>query len=565
MTKILIVDDERSIRLTLAKFLDCTGYEVAVAEDAQEAEAMLGGQSFDVVLTDIILPRVTGVELLRRIKAKTPGTLVIMMTGDPRVETAVEAVRAGAYDYLTKPISKDAVLCIVARAAQVQELQHETRRLAAANLDYQAGLERKVAERTEALQAAHDELERRVEERTAELRLANAKLAREIGEHEQTEAELRHSQTLITSVFDSIQGHIAVLDQTGVILTVNEAWSRFAGRNGAPLHAVGTGVNYLNVCHQAALAGDPTAQQAEAGIQAVLAATSPEFSLEYRCDAAEARAWMQMHVHPRLPPGSGVIITHHDITALRQAESEIRQRSQEIAHLSRVSMMGELAASLSHELSQPLTAALTNAEAALELLGPGVVDVAELPDIVLEIITESRRARDVILRLRALFKKSPLELQRLDLNQVVRDVLPLVQGDAVAREVPLTLELAPVLPPVRGDRVHLQQVILNLVLNAFAALAAVPKDQRTLIVRTRPDEKGWVQVQVEDSGTGIPADKLETIFASFFTTKPDGIGMGLSLCRTIIESHHGRILARNNPQCGATLQFSLPVPKDMSS
>jgi C4-dicarboxylate-specific signal transduction histidine kinase len=248
-----------------------------------------------------------------------------------------------------------------------------------------------------------------------------------------------------------------------------------------------------------------------------------------------------------------------EIQERRRAENAVQRLNQELAHVGRVSVIGQLAATLAHELSQPLTAIMTNTQAALDLLGPGVVDVAEVSDILADILADDQRAREVIQRLRNLLKKTPLEMQRLDVNDLVPEVMRLLRGDALAREVAITLELVPGLPTVNGDRIQLQQVLLNLVVNAFQAMESVPAGARKLVVRTQQTEPGVVQVAVQDSGVGIPPDKLEAVFEPFFTTKTGGMGMGLSICHTIVESHQGRVWATNNATRGATVQFTLPA------
>ena len=239
----------------------------------------------------------------------------------------------------------------------------------------------------------------------------------------------------------------------------------------------------------------------------------------------------------------------------------IRQAHAELAHLSRVTMLGELSGSLAHELNQPLTAILSNAQAAQRFLAHDTVDLDELRDILKDIVDEDKRAGEVIRRLRLLLKKGEVQHQPIEVNEVVLDVLKLVRGDLVNQGVTTHTELAPGLPLLRGDRVQLQQVLLNLVMNACDAVAGGPAGDRKLIIRTALAEGEGIRVSVADRGVGLAPDHLEKVFEPFFTTKPHGMGLGLSVCRTIITAHGGKLWAENNPDRGATFHFTHPAPK----
>ena len=242
----------------------------------------------------------------------------------------------------------------------------------------------------------------------------------------------------------------------------------------------------------------------------------------------------------------------------RRAEIDANRSRQELAHFTRVSTMGELAASLAHELNQPLTGILTNAQAARRFLDASPPDLAELRSILADIIEDDRRAGEVIHRLRELLSKGEFQLHLLDLNTVIRDVGKLLASDALIRNVTLVFELAPGPLVVSGDRVHLQQVILNLLLNAMEAMADCPGGDRTVVVRTETGVAGTVEVAVRDAGTGLREGTENMVFEPFYTTKPAGMGMGLSIARSIMEAHHGRVWATNNPAHGATFHLSLP-------
>ena len=248
-----------------------------------------------------------------------------------------------------------------------------------------------------------------------------------------------------------------------------------------------------------------------------------------------------------------------DITARKQAEQEVQDRRAELTHLSRVAMLGELSGSLAHELNQPLTAILSNAQAAQRFLARPELDRAELEEILGDIVDADRHAGEVIRSLRLLLKKGEVRRQPLDANEVVREVLNLVRSDLLNHRVASETELAPDLPAVSGDRVQLQQVLLNLVMNACDAMAGSDGAVRLLCVSTRWIAGEGVRVSVRDHGHGIPGDSLGRVFEPFFTTKPHGLGLGLAVCRSILSAHGGGLSADNHPGGGAVFHFILPA------
>jgi PAS domain S-box-containing protein len=251
-----------------------------------------------------------------------------------------------------------------------------------------------------------------------------------------------------------------------------------------------------------------------------------------------------------------------DISAMiraEQAEQALRKAQAELAHVSRVTTLGELTASIAHEINQPLAAVVANAEACLSWLDRNPSDLEAARRSVEWIVEDANRASEVIRRVRALAKKSDIEKAPLDLNDLVREALALVQRELSSQNVSLRLELAPIPPKILGDRVQLQQVIINLVMNAIEAMQPVTNRPRELTIRSGQDGGRMVLLSVTDSGAGISAQDVDRIFNPFFTTKSAGMGMGLSICRSIVEAHEGRMSALRNEGYGATLQFSLPL------
>ena len=242
----------------------------------------------------------------------------------------------------------------------------------------------------------------------------------------------------------------------------------------------------------------------------------------------------------------------------RLAEVQSRQRMAELAHVNRFSMAGELTASIAHEISQPLGAILTNAETADEILKSPTPDIAELKDIVNEILQDDRRAGEVIRRMRSLLKKAPFELKNLELNDIVRDTVEFLSALAIGRKVELVSVVKRDELPIFGDRIQLQQVILNLVVNGIEAMKDMPPENCIIRIRTSRVEE-FAELSVSDRGPGIPEDKLKEIFEPFFTSKTQGMGMGLSIARTIVEAHNGLIWAKNRDHGGASFRIKLPL------
>jgi signal transduction histidine kinase len=253
------------------------------------------------------------------------------------------------------------------------------------------------------------------------------------------------------------------------------------------------------------------------------------------------------------------VALHVHIVRSKELELAAQQRHRELTHLSRVAMLGELSGAIAHELNQPLTAILSNAQAAQRFLAQGKASDAEMREILADIVSEDRRAGEIIRRLRALLSPADRLLQTVDLNEVVSEALALLHSELENQRVTLRAELTASLPRVKADSVQLQQVLINLLLNACDAMREIPATVRGLMVRTGLTADGSVCVSVVDQGSGVAAEALEKIFDSYFTTKPTGMGLGLSVCRSIVRAHGGRIWAENNQGRGASFHFSLPA------
>src|SRR5438552_2225629 len=261
---------------------------------------------------------------------------------------------------------------------------------------------------------------------------------------------------------------------------------------------------------------------------------------------------------PRPARFDSVLATVTDITERKRTEESLRQSQAELAHVTRVTTLGELTASIAHEINQPLAAIVADANASLNWLAAAHPDLDVVREALAAIVQDGHRAADVIQRLRQLASKTEPHKARLDVNNLIRDVAPLVRTAVLSHRVSLRMDLASALPPVHGDRVQLQQVLINLVMNGIEAMASVGGRPPELVIRSRPYGGDQVLVAVQDTGVGIDPNTIDQLFSAFFTTKPGGLGMGLSISRSIIDAHGGRLWATPNPTHGATFHFALP-------
>ena len=283
---------------------------------------------------------------------------------------------------------------------------------------------------------------------------------------------------------------------------------------------------------------------------------------------ALGRRYLAVSYSPLRPTSErveAVLATSRDLTEHMLASEALREAQAELAHVTRVTTLGELTASIAHEVNQPLAAVIANAGACLGWLDRETPDLEAARRSVEWIIDDGNRASEVIRRVRALAKKTDIEKTPLDIRDVVEEVIALVQGELISHQVSVRTEFAPALPMILGDRVQLQQVMINLVMNGIEAMQSVADRPRELLIRSRQDETQQVLVSVTDCGIGISDDNADRLFSAFFTTKSGGMGMGLSICHSIIEAHGGRLWATANVPHGATFQFTLPVNADIES
>lgn len=362
------------------------------------------------------------------------------------------------------------------------------------------------------------------------------------------EADLRRERDLTGAVFDSVPGLLYLYRADGTLVR----WNR--------QHETQTGYAPAEL---AALRAEEWFAEEDRGVlraawQRVLAGESISVELPLRLKDGRHAPYLLTGVRVLIDGQPHLVGIGIDITARKASEAEAARHRSELAHLARVATLGELSGSLAHELNQPLAIILSNAQAAQRLLAKDPPDLAEVRDILADIVSADRRASEVIQRLRALLQRGEADRQPLAPNALVESVLTLLRGDLAARAIRVETHLAERLPLVRGDRIPLEQVVLNLITNACDAMADAPPGRRCLSLRTQPDAAG-VRLSVVDTGCGLP-DVDGRIFEPFFTTKPQGLGLGLSICRTVVTAHGGRLWAEVNPGPAGGAVFHLTLP-----
>jgi len=384
-------------------------------------------------------------------------------------------------------------------------------------------------------------------------------------EWRQTEAKRMRAESLHAAVLASVNNQLAVLDASGVILETNESWRRAVDADpGERFDRVATGASFLEACARGAREGNRVAMHHMEAVRSVLEGTELRRQLEFTASYEGVQTWIEVSIERLHRAEGGAVITRTDVTARKRAELEARSYRQQSMRLERAAVLGQLSGAFAHELNQPLTSILGNAEAAIRLLSREPVDPGEIREILADIIHDDERAAQVIRGLRALFKKGELVRGRVDLNLTIRDVLELARTEIIKRNVEVETLLGADLPPVMADRVQIQQALLNLVLNACEAMAEVAMALRRVTVATRRIEDGFVEITIHDTGCGIAPEALECIFQPFVTTKPDGLGLGLAICRSVAESHGGRLFAENAPEGGAVFRLRVPIEGGVS-
>ncbi len=297
-----------------------------------------------------------------------------------------------------------------------------------------------------------------------------------------------------------------------------------------------------------------------AGARDVLEGLSARRHFEFSLVAADDLRWFEISIEPLRRRAGGAVVIRSDITERKRAAAQAGEQRHQLTLLGRAAVLGELSGAFAHELAQPLTSILGNAEAALQLLAADPAELAEVREILRDIIADDVRAAEVIQRLRSMLARGEIQRQPVDLNQVVREVLDLARSDLITRNVSVSMQLDANAPAVLADRVQLQQVVLNLVVNACEAMAGVASGERKLLIATRlASDSSYIECSVSDRGCGITAGDTERIFQPFVSTKKQGLGLGLAICRSIVEAHGGRLWAEHGAEGGAVFRFTARI------
>lgn len=394
-------------------------------------------------------------------------------------------------------------------------------------------------------------LEQRVAQRTAQLMTANATLREEIDVRLRIEAALRASEERFAKAFRASLDAIAIVQYPSMrIVEINDRWEMLFGYRRS--EAIGSTVDDLSIYASHAESDDVSGCIAAQGF-------IREFELDLRRKhGATLRAVLAAET-VTVDGQPCLIMMVRDITERRRAERELEVQRHELAHLGRVALLGELSGAVAHELNQPLAAILTNARVAQRMMAAEKPDQVMLREILEDMVADSLRAGSVIHRVRGLIRKDDAVRQLLSVNEVIADVLDLAHSDLIRRGVTVATDLAPSISELSADRVQLQQVLLNLIVNASDAMADNPPRDRLLTITT-VEEGHTVRISVTDRGPGVAAGLIDAVFEPFVTSKPQGLGLGLAICRSIIGAHGGRIWAANNSGRGATFSFVLPIP-----
>jgi PAS domain S-box-containing protein len=417
-----------------------------------------------------------------------------------------------------------------------------------------------------AINRLNEELEERVAQRTRELEQSNGELKAQVARRRQAEEALRHNDRQFHALFDEAVVGIALFDPGGTPYEINRALQQMFGYSAAELCSLKFERLLERLTHRDDL------KHAVDNLLGLLSGTTDHYRAEDRYLRKDGSLfWGNTTVSLVRDEWNqalfGIVVVE-DISERKRAEEALRRTQSELAHAGRVLTMGELVASIAHEVNQPLTAVLTNAQACLRWLARRPPDLEEASAAAERIVSNSDRAHEVIQRIRTLVSKSEPRLVELDLRQVIRDTAAFMQAEIARQRLVLRLDLAAVLPTIVGDRVQLQQVMINLLMNGIEAMSETDRGDpagRELWLRSEELEARdglvarGVRVQVRDTGVGIDAATTSRLFEAFFTTKAQGMGMGLSISRSIIESHGGRLWATANSGPGATFQFELPA------
>jgi len=535
VTHLLLVEDDPAYAELVRESLrdERAQFETQLADDLAGALQLLAERRFDAVLLDLSLPDSQGLETVSRVVEAYPNVPIVVLTGLHDDAVGLEAVHAGAQDYLVKGDGGGPLILRALRYA----------------------MERKHTET--ALRHARDELERRVEERTAGLREANERLQRESDQRREAETNLRRNHDFIAAVLETIGALVIVVDREGRIRSFNRACEQVTGYTADEV--VGADFRKLLVPEDESYELSEVFAHGDEREPARF-----ESSLVARSGERRLISWSNT-LSRENGTGLRLIATGIDITERRRIEDRERQRILQIAHSLRLSTMGEMATQLAHELNQPLAAVVTYCQACRRLLADQPSVPPEVTAALEAVSTQAMRAADVIRELRSFLLKDAGEHSDIDINTLVQETIKLISAEARSQHTDIRLKLADELPPLLGNRVLLEQVLLNLVRNAIEAMADADTERRQVTISSGVNDRSEVVVTVRDTGPGLPSEAQSEAFEPFYTTKADGMGMGLAISQSIVRTHGGRLRAMDDRTTGAVFELTLPPAEARAS
>ena len=513
---VLVVEDHSEMRRFIAEILS-SDYRVIQAADGVEGLAQAIAERPDLVVTDLMMPKMGGDEFVKHLRAHhslpQPPVLVLSAKADDslRLRLLAESVQ----DYLVKPFS-------------AAELQARVRNLVT-------------------IKRTKDLLQEELASQGEDLAL----LTRELIVGKRLIEENLEAQRQFSALVKNSRDFIGFTSREGRTIFVNPAGRELVGLSEEEVQQKSP-LDYVI---------DKDRDLLHTGMAAATERGYWEGEMRFRHFGSGAVIPMHQTIFVVDPVESGgkigLATISHDIRERKRVEEGLREAHAELARVSRIASMGELSASIAHEVNQPLSAVVANANACARMLDAQPLDMEELRLAIGDIAASGKRASEIITRIRSQVKKSDSGRHKLDINEVIVEVMPLIRGEVDRHQAKLEAHLEHNLPVILGDRVELQQVLINLLMNGIEAMTTTMNGPRALTVRSQLATTGEVVVAVRDCGPGFPADHVGKLFNSFFTTKPNGMGMGLPISRSIIEAHGGKLWATLNPTGGATFQFAL--------
>lgn len=531
--KLLLVEDNpadaRLVEIALAE-VDGKTFEIQHVDRLSQALGLVGANAFDAVLLDLSLPDSHGLDTVAQVKIADPKVPIIVLSGLLDEDIAIQAVKTGAQDYLVKGQESGYLIVRAIRYA----------------------IERKRSE--EALREAHDELERRVEMRTAELVEVNQRLRAEIAEHELSEAARQQSEERFRMLIDTIPYGVQENDPSGFITFSNPWHQRSLGYSADELKGKAIWEMLESEAEKVYLR-EYLAYLVEEQPQ-----PTPYISRNRTKDGRVIDVQIDWN-YQRDGQGRivGFVSVITDITERKRIEEQERQHLLQLAHVSRLSTLGQMATEIAHEINQPLTVIASYGDTCLRMLNADSWEREDVLEALGQINSQAERAGEVIRQVRNFVRQNESHRSTVDINELILEIVQLVEVEARWHDVDIQLQLDDIAVSVLANRILIQQVLMNFVRNAIDAMAKPHDGLRRLTIQTSVDSGEIVEVAVHDTGPGLSPESADQVFNPFYTTKADGMGMGLPISDSIIKAHEGSVWVSDNDDGGCSFAFSLPI------